>query len=195
MQDTARRSSPVPLVRLRPWAFTGLATTSPGVVKLGRRPPVSLSLLRDELQGRGCSVVGEHAIDGRCAVVPILRAVSGIDGCAQVGIALADVLNGDIGLEARNVDARSTRVQRLPEPAGVTSAPGSHVDPSVDADNPDRHPAPQRPIGAPSRDLQLVRRNDSLHRFQRPGGSHDASSFPSRSSWPIMLTPDGRKRV
>ena len=61
----------------------GMRRQGRSFVKSRRRRSVSSSLLRDKLQGHGCGVVSEHAIDGRRAVLPVLGAVSGIESARR----------------------------------------------------------------------------------------------------------------
>jgi hypothetical protein len=142
-------------------------------VALGSAGVWALSLLRDESQGRGCGVVCHHPLDRRAAVASVLGAVGGIDIRAQPGLTCAEVLSGDIDLQARYADPCSPRVQHVTEPAVVTPVPGPHVGLPADVHNPDRHLAPQRPAGAPDGDPQFIGAADSLQLVRRPG-SHEA---------------------
>ena len=64
-------------------------------------------IFRADPQRRGGGVICHHAIDGRLAVAAVLGPVGGIDARTQLCLAAADVLDGDIGLQARDTDARS----------------------------------------------------------------------------------------
>jgi hypothetical protein len=79
------------------------------------------------MQGRGCCLVGLHAIDSCAAVASVFGAVGGIDGSAKLGLVTADVLNGDTDLEARHADPRASRVEDTTEPPVVPSVPGPYV--------------------------------------------------------------------
>ena len=112
--------------------------------------------------GRGGGVICHHAVNRRFAVAAVLGAVGGVDARAKVGPVIADIFDSGIGLQARDSDARSSRVHRVTEPAVVTSVPGPHVDLSADADNPYRNLSAQCPIGALGRDPKLFGAIDSL---------------------------------
>ena len=100
--------------------------------------------------------------------------VGGIDARPQPWLVVADVFDGDIGLQARDADTRSARLHRMTEPAAVTSVPGPHVDLPLGTHNPYRHGSAPCPVGAVGGDAQLFGPADSLQLVRRPRDGHDA---------------------
>jgi hypothetical protein len=138
--------------------------------------PVSIwtcSLLRDKSQSRRGRIICHHAFNSRFAVAAVLGAVGGIDARAQLSLVVADVFDGNLGLQARDADACSSRFHHVTEPAAVTSVPGPHVDLPTGAHNPYRHLSARCPVGALGGDLQLFGATDSLQLVWRPGDGHD----------------------
>ena len=72
---------------------------------------------------------------------------------SALSCAYASVFNSDIGLQARDADAGSVRVQCVAEPTAFASVPSSHIYLLADANDPDRRPAPQGPVSTSARDL------------------------------------------
>src|ERR1700722_14433037 len=135
-------------------------------------------------QGGGGGVIRHHAVNGRFAVAAVFGAVGGVDVRAQVGLVVADVFDGDIGLQACDSDASSSRAHRVAEPAVVAPVPGPHVDVPARADNPDRNIPAQCPVGALGRDPELFCSLDPLQLIRRPRDGHNADllAWPG-SSW------------
>lgn len=69
--------------------------------------PDGISRGRAEPQCRGCRFVGDHAFCA--AVAPVLCTVGSVDVRAQLRQAFTHVLNGDVGLQARDTDAGPVR--------------------------------------------------------------------------------------
>jgi hypothetical protein len=119
-------------------------------------------------QGGGCGRLRHHPFNGAVAVTRILCAVGIVDARAQIGGVLADVDDGDVGVHLGNTDACSLRAQYIAEPSVRSSVPGSHEHLLTDADDPNRHPPAQGPVGSMDGDLEFAGRTQMPELFRRP---------------------------
>ena len=109
-------------------------------------------LTRRQLERRGSRLWGESGIDNTCRVAAVLRTVGGVDLVVQV----VRLDEENVLVNATSLNMRLMAVQSVAEPGGRAPIDGPNIEAVTNADNPDRHWPPQRPVAPDGGNLQFV---------------------------------------
>src|SRR5215212_9531907 len=119
-----------------------------------------------EPQGGGTGGTGYHGFDVAGVVARVLGAVPAVEVLVR---RVRGPGESHVPFDAGAAETARPRAERVPVPAAAGPSPGPDVEVVADADDPDRGVGVVGPVLAAWRDLDLVRRPETVQLLAAPG--------------------------